>query len=513
MRRTLLLGSLLLATPALAEEAPPAVSAVPIPAGQVAMAVGAVDGLVAEVMAQTGVPGMAVAVVSDGAVLLARGYGLREIGKPEPVDAGTVFQLASVSKPVAASVVATQVAAGKVAWDTPMTTLLPWFALADPKATAMVTVGDLFSHRSGLPDHGGDALEGLGFDRRAILERLRLLPLAGFRDSYAYTNFGLTAAAEGVATAAGTDWATLSEEAVYRPLAMARTSSRFADYMAAPDRAVPHMRRGGVWAPLEQRDPDAQSPAGGVSSTVEDMARWMAMVLGEGGTTGAPLVPAAALLPALTPQAVSGPPAAAVDRPGLYGYGFNLGVSASGRTTFSHSGGFYLGAATCVYLIPSAGTGIVVLSNGQPTGAVEAVALAFTDLVQFGTVTRDWLAALTPVFEQMSAPVGRLAGAEPPAAPDPAGPPGDYAGVYASDYYGPAEVSNDGGAGLVLTLGPGRASFPLEHWSGDTFVLTPRGEDAPDGSRSAVTFARDGGTVAAVTVEFLDEEGLGTFGR
>ena len=93
--------------------------------------------------------------------------------------------------------------AGRVAWDTPMATLLPWFALSDPRASALLTVGDLFAHRSGLPDHAGDRLEDLGFDRRAVLERLRLLPLDGFRDSYAYTNFGLTAAAEGVATAGG----------------------------------------------------------------------------------------------------------------------------------------------------------------------------------------------------------------------------------------------------------------------------------------------------------------------
>ena len=252
----------LVASPALADELPAAFSAVPIPEGQVAMAAAAVDGLVADVMRRTGVPGMAVAVVEDGKVLLARGYGVRAVGKPDPVDPGTVFQLASVSKSVAATVVATEVAAGRVAWDTPMATLLPWFALSDPRASALLTVGDLFAHRSGLPDHAGDRLEDLGFDRHAVLERLRLLPLDGFRDSYAYTNFGLTAAAEGVATAAGKDWATLSDEAIYRPLGMTHTSSRFADYMAEADRAIPHMRRDGAWAPLAQRDPDAQSPGG-----------------------------------------------------------------------------------------------------------------------------------------------------------------------------------------------------------------------------------------------------------
>lgn len=508
MRPLLAAALLLLAAPAAAEESPAAVSAVPIPPGQVATAIGRVDALVADVMAKTGVPGIAVAVVSGGEVLLAKGYGVREAGRPEPVGPGTVFQLASVSKPIAATVVATEVAAGRVAWDTPMAGLLPWFALSEPHASALVTVGDLFSHRSGLPDHAGDALEGLGYDRRAVLERLAQVPLDGFRDTYAYTNFGLTAAAEAVATAAGKDWETLSEDAVYRPLGMAHTSSRFADYMAAPDRARPHMRVGDAWASIEQRDPDAQSPAGGASSTVEDMAKWLTMVLAE----GAPLVPPKALLPALTPQAVSDAPAAAADRPGFYGYGFNVGVTAAGRMQFGHSGAFYLGAATCFYLLPSADVGIVVLSNAQPIGAVEAVALSFTDLVQFGTVTRDWLATLTPFFARMSAPVGSLVDATPPAVPEPAAPPAAYAGSYASDYYGPAEVTA-GEAGLVLNLGPDRLAFPLEHWTGDTFAMTPRGEDAPVGSRTAVTFKRDGDRAATMTVEFLDESDLGTFRR
>lgn len=508
----LVLGALL-AAPAVAETSPAAESAVPIPDWQIAAAVAAVDGLVADVMARTGVPGIAVAVVQGDAVLLSRGYGVREVGKPEPVSAGTVFQLASVSKSISATVTATQVAAGTVAWDTTMATLLPWFSLSEPASSELVTIGDLFSHRSGLPDHAGDELEGLGYDRREVLERLRLLPLGAFRDSYAYTNFGLTAAAEAVAVAAGKDWETLAHDSVLAPLGMEHSSARFADYMAEADRAIPHMRGDGVWQARAQRDPDAQSPAGGFSSSVEDMAKWMTMVLGAEGSAGAPLVAEAALLPALTPQVVSGPPETPEDRPGFYGYGFNVGVSSAARTQFGHSGAFYLGAATCFYLLPSADVGIVVLSNAQPIGAVEAVALSFLDLVQLGSVTRDWLDLLTPVFAHMSAASGTLAGATPPSSPEPAAPDAAYLGDYASDYYGAAEVAAGQDGGLVLTLGPAGEAFPLEHWTGDTFVMTPRGEDAPDGSRSAVTFVREGEQAVTVTVEFLDENGLGTFRR
>ena len=99
--------------------------------------------------------------------------------------------------------VAHQVGANAIGWDTPIVSKLPWFALSDPAVTKMVTVGDMFSHRSGLPDHAGDMLEDLGYDRRYVLERLRQLPLDPFRISYAYTNFGLTAGAEAVAVGRG----------------------------------------------------------------------------------------------------------------------------------------------------------------------------------------------------------------------------------------------------------------------------------------------------------------------
>ena len=139
---------------------------------------------------------------------------------------------------------------------------VPWFKLKDPAATAMLTVGHLYSHRSALPDHAGDDLEDLGYDRQTILERLRYAPLKRFRDNYDYTNFGLTAAAVAVAEAVGTDWEKLSEEVLYRPLGMTRTSSRFAEYVARDNRAVPHVKIGGAWEARYQRQPDAQTLAG-----------------------------------------------------------------------------------------------------------------------------------------------------------------------------------------------------------------------------------------------------------
>jgi len=492
---------------------PPEISAVPIPDGQIDRALGQLDVLAAEIMRRSGIPGMAVAVVRDGRTVYAKGFGIRKAGTREPVDADTVFQIASLSKPITATVVARQIQAGTVAWDTPVAKHLPWFRLKEPWVTSHVTIGDLLSHRSGLPDHAGDELEDLGFDRRQVLERLRFLPLAPFRVSYAYTNFGFTAAAEAVAVASGKDWATLCEEALFKPLGMTSTSTRFADFEARSNRAFGHIKVGEGFEAKYQRRPDAQAPAGGVSSSVNDLARWLAMITDGGAIGGRVFLEKKALLPAMSPQAFSGQPSTFTARPGFYGYGFNVGVTPAGRVSFSHSGAFAMGAGTNFVILPSAGIGIVVLTNAAPTGAAEALTAQFIDLVQFGKIERDWYAGYHAVVAPTNAPTGSLVGKPRPASPTPAADLAAYEGTYMNDYFGPAQIVR-GNGGLVLKLGPKGMAFSLRHWHGNAFTFEPSSENATDGSISLATF-----TTAAnerfrdLTIEYLDGEGLGAFRR
>jgi hypothetical protein len=293
---------------------------------------------------------------------------------------------------------------------------------------------------------------------------------------------------------------------------MERTSSRFADFMARDNRAVPHVRVGEAWVAKYKRQPDAQSPAGGVSSSVNDMAKWMLMVLADGKVGGEPLVPADALLPALSPQSVSGPPYAPDARASFYGFGVGVGVTPAGRVMFSHSGGFALGAGTNYVMIPSADVGIVVLSNAAPVGAVEAIGLAFMDLVQFGTVTRDWYTTIQPLMAPLFEPFGKLAGKAPPTDAPPARALAAYTGTFGNDYFGPVEIAQEG-EGLVMRAGPAGMSWPLQHWSGDSFVFEPRSENASPGSRSEVAFRMGPERAEAVTIELWNQEGVGTFTR
>ncbi|GAA1507262.1 CubicO group peptidase (beta-lactamase class C family) [Agromyces terreus] len=497
--------------PRVASDGPPPVDAVQVPDGSIDAAVEELPGDIAKIMDTSGIPGVAVAVVHGDEVLFAEGFGVRELGEPAKVDADTVFQIASMSKPIAATVVASQLG-DELGWDTPAAPLLPGFSLQDPWVTEHVTVGDLFAHRSGLPPAAGDDLEDVGYDRDYILGHLDLQPLNPFRTAYGYANFGLTAGAEAVANAVGTDWETLSDEALYDPLGMDSTSSRYDDFLAEDDRAVLHTLERGEFTALYQRDADAQTPAGGVSSSVNDLAKWLTLLIGDGMFDGQELVDPDALLPAITPQIVSSHSAAPDHRAGSYGFGFNTGTDPTGHTTFSHSGAFSLGGSTNFQVVPALDLGVVAITNGAPIGVPEAIVSTFLDRVQFGEVHRDWLADYGQALAHYTEPAGDLAGQE---APTDAAAPGrldGYAGTWTNPYFGEAVVTVEGDA-LVARLGPdGAYVLDLEPWDGDTFAYVPTGENAPWGSLASAAFTLDG-VVDTMNLQFFDANGLGTWTR
>jgi CubicO group peptidase (beta-lactamase class C family) len=487
-------------------------SAVVIPAGQIDRAVGRLDGLARGLLRKTGVPGMAIAVVHGDRVIYLRGFGVRRAGTQLRVDARTVFELASVSKPVGAAVIAGAVGRGCVHWTDPVATYIPGFALADPYAGNNVTIADMYAHRSGLPDHAGDLLEDLGFSRGAIIRKLVLEPLEPFRISYAYTNFGLTAGAEAAANACGKPWDQLSRDILYKPLGMTSTSSRFADYEHAPNHADLHARVGTAWVPRYVRNADAQSPAGGVSSSVTDMARFMRMELANGRFGGRAVIDEKALLETRNPNLMISPLPTPNSRATFYGLGMNVSYDAAGRLRLSHSGAFSLGAATTLVMLPSERLGIIVLTNAAPIGLPESVAADFMDVAEYGAPTLDWFAAYGPLFKQLGANPSVLAGKSRPK--QPVAPRADdaYVGTYANRYYGSLTVDTKNGR-LSVTLGPKHTRYRLAPWSGSVFSYTPSGENAVGISAATFTLDGSGERAKALTLESLNEDRWGTFAR
>jgi hypothetical protein len=347
-----------------------------------------------------------------------------------------------------------------------------------------------------------------------ITDRLRLVPpSSSFRAGYAYSNAGFTQGALAAAAPTGEAWEDVAEAMLYRPLGMTSTSSRHADLAARENRAALHVRVDGVWAAKLTREPDAQAPAGGVSSTVRDLAEWMRLELGRGGYDGEELIDADAIAATHEPL-ISRGTNPVTQGASFYGLGWNLEFGRYGLS-WGHAGAFSVGARTVVTLYPDAGIGVVVLCNAFPTGVPEALSASFFDLVFTGAVTQDWLAPWDAAYASLFGPAleaARAAYASPPDPATPALPLAAYAGSYANDYVGEAAVAADGGA-LVVTVGPdGARSYPLTHFDRDTFLYyaSPELPELPSAAR--FTIGPDG-RAEAVTLDSLDNNGMGTLTR
>src|SRR5918993_1303981 len=186
------------------------------------------------------VPGLAVAVVKDDRIVFAKGYGVRELGKPAPVNERTLFAIGSSSKAFTAASVAMLVDEGKVKWDDPVTKYLPGFELYDPYVTRELTVRDLLSHRSGL--ERGDLLwYGTEYDRDEILRRARhIRPSWSLRSRFGYQNLMYLAAGQLVARVGGKSWDEFVRQRIFSPLGMTASGTSIRDLSSSDNVASPH---------------------------------------------------------------------------------------------------------------------------------------------------------------------------------------------------------------------------------------------------------------------------------
>lgn len=461
----------------------------------------ALDEIVAEIQGATGVPGIAVGVVYDGKPVIAKGYGVTEAGTDNAVNEQTVFQLASLSKPVGATAVAGVVGRGDIAWDQPVVSVLPEFQLSNPYVTQNVTVADFYSHRTGLPgDTAGNDLETAGFTQEQILPRLRYLPLEPFRSTYSYSNFGMTVGGVAAATAYGAPFPQMAQEVLFEPAGMTSTSFSHADFVARENAAVLHSKVGDGFEPIVERQPDAQAPAGGVSSNVVDMNRWMMLNLGEGQLDGEQIIDAEALAETKRSHINRRQQAAPADSISGYGLGWNLGQATAepSLVEWNHSGAFSAGASTNAKLFPELGLGVVVLTNAQPIGVAEAIGDAYVDTLLHGETTMEWAQLWGQSFAGLLDPPP----VETPAAPTPPRDDPAYIGTYANDYFGDVVVrSAVGGSGLEMAIGPAGATvYPLTPLDGDTFTFV----DMPEvpGALSVLAFRFDDGSSVANELVF-----------
>jgi CubicO group peptidase (beta-lactamase class C family) len=478
-------------------------------------ALGQLDGMVRDAMESTGLPGMAVAVVYRDEVVYSKGFGVREVGKSGEIGPETVFQVASVSKPLASTVVAGLAGRQIINWTDTVVEHNKSFALKDDYVTRHASFADLLSHRSGLKTGSGDLLEDLGFDRAYILGHLNQEPLDTFRSSYNYSNFGFTEGGQAAADAMKMTWEDLADEILFRKLGMSASSYRHSDYERATNKAILHVPLGNKeWAAEYRRNADSEAPAGGASSSVRDLAQWLRLQLGNGSYEGKPVIDPAALQTTHVPHAVSGPASAPAARSRFYGLGWNVSYDDQARVQLGHSGAFNLGAATAVSMLPGEQLAIVALTNGRPQGIPEAICAGFLDTAQHGSPMVDWLTFTAGAFKQIDeSEKSETDYTKAPSSPAPARANSAYTGTYDNPYYGQLVVLEESGK-LAMRMGPSGSltTFPLTHFDGDTFSFESIGENG-NGLAGALFAEANGGSSPSVTLDFYDRTGLGTFTR
>jgi len=313
-------------------------------------------------MAAWEVPGAAVAVIKDGAVILSQGFGFRDVSRGLPVTPRTVFPIGSSTKSFTAMAVGMLADEGKLGLDIPVIECMPDFRLRDEYATMHATARDLLCHRTGLPAY--DLLwiyTRMG--REELYQRMRHLePSAGFRDRFQYSNLMYTVAGRLVEQAVGMAFEEFVERRIFEPLGMTRTSFSIAESQRLDDLALPYAVKDGASYEIPFIDVDEIGPAGGIISCVDDMARWILLNLGGGVFNGERLVSESSIVRMQTPHmAIREKAMIDLMQADVYGLGWFLGRYRDCRIV-EHSGNVN-GFSALVSFMPEEQLGVVVLSN------------------------------------------------------------------------------------------------------------------------------------------------------
>jgi len=428
------------------------------------------DEFVERGMADWGIPGLGLAVVKDGQVVLARGYGVLGLEDERSVDEHTLFGVASVSKAFTAGALGILVDEGRIHWDDPVTDHLPDFRLYDPFVTETVTIRDLLTHRVGVGRLTGNRLRWLpARDHSEMIQRVRYLgPEQTFRDGYVYSNVMYMVAGELIPAVTGQSWDSFVEARIFRPLGMERSNTSITRITDGENAAWPHQEIDGEVVPIPRRNFDAVGPAASVNSSVAEMTAWMRLHLGEPGEVDGRRI--------LSEEAVREMHRAQnrIPDPGLtgdlqsYGLGFRLAYHEGVR--ISQHGGATDGMNTNLVLVPELNLGILVTTNTFNT-FMNALANRVIDRY-LELEDRDWHGAFHDGFLARKEEVQAIRDSIHDARQRDTAPSlalEAYAGDYYDSLYADARVDMEGG-NLVLTFWNDQDMVAdLEHWHHDTF--------------------------------------------
>lgn len=438
------------------------------------------DAWVARSMQTFEVPGLSLAIVKDGKVVLAKGYGVRRLGDPTLVDEHTMFGIGSNTKAFTTAALATLVDAGKLSWDDPVSQRLPGFVMYDPYVSHEMTIRDLLTHRSGMGLGEGDLLlwPPSTYTRDEIIYKLRFMkPVSSFRSHYAYDNLLYVTAGQIIPAVTGVSWDDYIRQHIFAPLGMHHSNISNADFKPGDDRAFPHERVDGKLQVIPFEVLDNVGPAGAINSCATDMAKWVQLQLNRGQFAdrddrlfsqrqSKEMWSPQTILPIADP-----PPPLAGLKPNFadYALGWRL-LDYHGRKLVGHTGGV-AGFVSRVMLVPEENLGVVVLTNAEEDGAFDSILYYVLDRY-FNLPSSDWITAFKSVKdlqEKEAAETMKKAEGARAADSKPYLPLEKYAGTYNDAWYGPITIRQENGRLVISFDHTPTMTGDLQHWQYDTF--------------------------------------------
>jgi CubicO group peptidase (beta-lactamase class C family) len=424
------------------------------------------------------IPGMAIAIVKDGEVVLSKGYGVLEAGKKAKVNEHTNFAIASNTKAFISASIAMLVEEGKLDWNDPVRKYIPDFELYDPYVSMKMTVRDLLCHRSGLGTFSGDVMwYKTDASPADLIKRLKYLPQAsGFRTEFGYSNLMFITAGEVIRAVSGDRWDAFAKARIFDPLNMDRTLTSTNDLKGMKNVASPHKPVNGENQPIEWVNWDNMGAAGGIISNADDMAQWLRLQLHHGDLGEDRLFSSESqdimwhpwiTLP-LSPGARSFLPGRNFS---AYGLGWSL-YDYHGKLVVSHGGG-YDGMYSKVAMVPDENMGIVVLTNSM-RGIGSYLIYEVIDRYLGVDSPKDWSktgAGYQRNYEEgrrntvSEREAGRRENTQPSFQLE------DYTGTFTSDMYGDIEIKLEDKALRMAFVDAPQLNATLSHWHFDVFKI------------------------------------------
>jgi CubicO group peptidase (beta-lactamase class C family) len=422
------------------------------------------------------IPGVAILVVKDGEVIVSKGFGLLEIGKPDKVDENTLFMIASNTKAFTGTALAMLENEGKCSFDDKVQKYLPDFKMKDPWVAEHLTLTDVTSHRIGMETFQGDFMYWESdLSSEEVIEKFGMLdPMYDFRAKWGYCNAGFLVAGLCIEKISGLTWEQFIRQRLINPLEMNRTLVLTSETKNATNLASAHTMADGKLQVIPHCQVDNIAPAASISSSVNDMSHWVMALLDSGYYKGKEVIPYESIQQTRYPRSIirkAGHPFNTAHY-SLYGMGWDL-MDYEGREIVSHTGGVD-GFVTSVTLLPEENLGVVVLTNTDANAFYQAVKWEIIDSY-LGLPYRDYSGVYKPRFQRgTDHELAMIKSWRDSVGMKPETPVklSNFEGKYVNEVYGWAELkARDGYLELTLEHHP-NLTGKLEYMGNNQFLCT-----------------------------------------